>query len=392
MKLELSRKIRIHVLDVSMPILRTAVRNDLRLIAKIAMTEHDGNLAGRSGEVIRDMLGMKVNTWKRVIDEGDKAHNLWRDGQLTSRGRKCAEDGVVLDHEDGPHRLWVIDAPEPIGMKIIHIEAWANIAIKTGQLGEEHEGGFVNRIRNEGLEHASIIDTKNRCRFKPPSWWVRWIKRDPVVQEHSTLSTEIELLCTWEAGDSASVFSARGKLAGLGDKHVAFEGVLDVEKSPAADLMAAIVSSTLSTKLTGGQTWDDASKSLLSDVSSLNRDAIERMKMNIQLGRVEDSRIGDWTNSVLRDISLRAKDEEAARDWVATLFWNRNDAIHRTKSQTNALIGNIASESAFKGLSLDNDSAMLDSLVSISNAPLGAHWLFSATSDLAMAIGWEESV
>ena len=68
--------------------------------------------------------------------------------------------------------------------------------------------------------------------------------------------------------------------------------------------MAAIVSSTLSTKLSGGQTWDDASKSLLSDVSSLDRDAIERMKMNIQLGRVQDSRIGDWTNSVLRDISL----------------------------------------------------------------------------------------
>jgi hypothetical protein len=178
----------------------------------------------------------------------------------------------------------------------------------------------------------------------------------------------------------------------LEDKHVAFEGVLDVEKSPAAELMAAIVSSTLSTKLSGGQTWDDASKSLLSDVSSLNRDAIERMKMNIQLGRVEDSRIGDWTNSVLRDISLRAKDEAAARDWVATLFWNRNDAIHRTKSQTNALIGNIASESAFKGLSLDNESAMLDSLVSISNAPLGARWLFCATSDLAMAIGQEESV
>ena len=182
---------------------------------------------------------------KRVIDEGDKAHNLWRDGQLTSRGRKCAEDGVVLDHEDGPHRLWVIDAPEPIGMKIIHIEAWADIAVKIGQLGKEHKGRFVSRIRNEGYEHASIIDAGNRCRFKPPSWWVRWIKRDPVVQEHPNLSTEIELLCTWEAGDSVSGFSARGKLAGLDDKHVAFEGVLDVDKSPAAEQMAAIVSQPL---------------------------------------------------------------------------------------------------------------------------------------------------
>ncbi len=389
MKLELSRKIPVHVLDVSMPILRSAVRNDLRLIAKIAMTEHEGNLAGRSGEVIRDMLGMKVNSWKRVVEEGERAHNLWRDGQLTSRGRKCAEDGVVLDHEDGPHRLWVIEAPEPIGMKIIHIEAWADIAVKIGQLGEEHKGRFVSRIRNEGYEHASIIDAGNRCRFKPPSWWVRWIKRDPVVQQHPNLSTEIELLCTWEAGDSASGFSARGKLAGLDDKHVAFEGVLDVDKSPAAEQMAAIVSSTLSTKLSGGQTWDDTSKSLLTDVSSINRDAIERMKMDIQLGRVEDSRIGDWPNSVLRNIKLRAKDEGAARGWIATLFWNRNDAIHRTKSQTNTLIGSIASESAFQGFALDNENAMLDSLISIGNAPEGARWLFNAASDLALAIGQE---
>ena len=391
MKLELSRKISVHVLDVSMPILRSAVRNDLRLIAKIAMTEHEGNLAGRSGEVIRDMLGMKVNSWKRVVEEGERAHNLWRDGQLTSRGRKCAEDGVVLDHEDGPHRLWVIEAPEPIGMKIIHIEAWADIAVKIGQLGKEHKGRFVSRIRNEGYEHASIIDAGNRCRFKPPSWWVRWIKRDPVVQEHPNLSTEIELLCTWEAGDSASGFSARGKLAGLDDKHVAFEGVLDVDKSPAAEQMAAIVSSTLSTKLSGGQTWDDASKSLLTDVSSINRDAIERMKMDIQLGRVEDSRIGDWPNSVLRNIKLRAKDEDAARGWIATLFWNRNDAIHRTKSQTNTLIGSIASESAFQGFVLDNENAIIDSLISISNAPEGARWLFNAASDLALAIGQEGS-
>jgi hypothetical protein len=391
MKLELSRKIRVHVLDVSMPILRSAVRNDLRVIAKLAMTEHEGSLAGRSGEAIREMLGMKSNSWKRVVDEGETAHRLWRDGQLTPRGRKCAENGVVLDHEDGPHRLWVIEAPEPIGMKIIHIEAWADIALKTVELGEEHKGRFVSRIRNEGYEHASIIDPHNRCRFKPPSWWVRWIKRDPVVQEHPNLSTEIDLLCTWEPGDSASGFAARGKLAGLDDKHIAFQGSIDVERSPAAEQMAAIVSSTLSTKLSGGQTWHDASKSLLTDVSSLNADAIERMKMDIHLGRVEDSRIGDWSDSVLRDIELRAKDEDAARGWIAALFWNRNDPIHRTVGQTNGLVGLIATESAFKGLNLNNEDAMADSLVKASNAPDGVRWLFEAARDMSLAIGQEES-
>ena len=59
MKLKLTTDCNIHVLDVSMPILRTTVRNDLRLIAKIASDEHKGKVSGREGEAIREMLGMK---------------------------------------------------------------------------------------------------------------------------------------------------------------------------------------------------------------------------------------------------------------------------------------------------------------------------------------------
>ena len=392
MKLELSRKIQVRVLDVSMPIRRSMVRNDLRLIAKIAETEHNGSLAGRNGENIRDMLGMKPNSWKRIIEEGDREHNLWSDLQLTEKGRQCAKNGIVLDHEDGPHRLWVIDAPEPIGMKIIHIEAWADIDVRQNELGQEHRHKFVRRIRNEALEHISVIDSGNRCRFKPPGWWARWVQRDPIVQEHQNLSTSVDLLCSWAPGDASSIFSARGKLAGITDKHQAFEGPLDVEMSPNADQMAGIVASALSSKISGGQEWDEGSKALKTDVNSINSEAIERMRMDMNLGKIEDGRIGDWSNSRLRDIELRARDSDSARDWVSTLFWNRNDAIHRTKSQTNTLIGSIASESAFKGFALDNENAMFASLISISNAPEGARWLFNAANDLTLAIGQEELV
>ena len=114
--------------------------------------------------------------------------------------------------------------------------------------------------------------------------------------------------------------------------------------------------------------------------------------MDMNLGQIKDGRIGDWSNSRLRDIELRARDSDSARDWIATLFWNRNDAIHRTKSQTNALIGSIASESAFQGLILNNEGAMFESLISISNAPEGARWLFNASRDISLAIGQEDPV
>ena len=392
MKLELSREIKVRVLDVSMPIRRSMVRNDLRLIAKIANTEHNGSLAGRDGENIREMLGLKPNSWKRVIEEGEGEHNLWSDRQLTEKGRQCAQDGVVLDHEDGPHRLWVIDAPEPIGLKIIHIEAWADIDVKTNELGKEHQDKFVKRIRNEGLEHTSVIDSGNRCRFKPPGWWTRWIKRDPIVQEHPNLATSVDLLCSWAPGDASSTFSARGKLAGIIDKHQAFEGPLDVEISPSADQMAGIVASALSSKVSGGQEWEPESKVLKTDVNSIDDEAMERMRMDIDLGQINDGRIGDWSKSILKDIELRARDSNSAMDWIATLFWKRNDPIHRTDTRTKSIIQEISSESAFQKFTFEDEKSMLHSLVSINNAPEGAKWLFNTTKDLSLAISKEETL
>ena len=290
-EIELSREIQVRVLDVSMPIRRSMVRNDLRLIAKIAQTQHNGSLAGRNGENIGEMLGLKLNSWKRIIEEGDSEHNLWSDNQLTEKGRQCAEDGVVLDHEDGPHRLWVIDAPEPIGLRIIHIEAWADIDVNIHELGKEHKDQLVKKIRNESLEHTSVIDTGNRCRFKPPNWWSRLIKRDPIVQEHPNLETTVDLLCSWGPGDVSSIFSTRGKLAGITDKHQAFEGLLDVQMSPTADQMTGIVASALSSVVSGGQEWDPVSK-VLKLTNSISDEAIERMRMDISLGQIEDGRIG----------------------------------------------------------------------------------------------------
>ena len=119
------------------------------------------------------MLGMKVNTEKSSMKATRRT--TLEDGQLTSRGRK--PDGVY----------WIVKmASSFVGHRRTRTHWYENysyrspnnIRIKTGQLGEEHKGRFVSRIRNEGLEHASIIDSK-KDGDSPPSWWVRWIKRDP---------------------------------------------------------------------------------------------------------------------------------------------------------------------------------------------------------------------
>ena len=41
---------------------------------------------------------------------------------------------------------------------------------------------------------------------------------------------------------------------------------------------------------------------------------LERMRMDMELGQISHGRIGDWSNSTLRDIELRAKDEDSAAE------------------------------------------------------------------------------
>ena len=390
MKFNLKTTLPIHVLDVSMPILRTSIRNDLRLISKIALTEHDGNLSGRNGEAIREMLGMKSNSWDRILEEGEKAHNLWEGRQLTNKGKACAEDGFVMDHEDGPHRLWVIEAQEPIGLRIIHIEAWSDFEISSGDLGIDHRNGFVQRLRKEGYVHSSILNPKNRCRFKPPTWWVRWMKREPAVQEHSELSSPIHLTCSWKPGQSTPDFSLKGKIYGLKNQAVNIDGKIDIKHPPSKKQMQHLVSNALSTRLTGGQTWDENDNCLRTDIASLasNQEAIERMKMDFELGAIEDQSIGTWTSCTLQGISLRAQNEIAATEWACSIFWNRYDAVHRTQAHTSALIAELSGESAFEGFTLTFD-AMMRGLLRARNVPQGARWLFDSAADLNQSIGLE---
>jgi hypothetical protein len=390
MKLKLTTDCNIHVLDVSMPILRTTVRNDLRLIAKIASDEHKGKVSGREGEAIREMLGMKSNTWQRILEEGERAHSLWQDGQLTEKGKRCSNDGMVLDHEDGPHRLWVIEAQQPIGLKIIHIEAWSDIEISSNSIGETHRGGLVQNLRKEGAVHESILDSTNRCRFRPPSWWVRWMKRDPAVQEHPELSTQGRISCSWGLENKAPEFSFSGPLKGMRKGAVSAEGAFEVARPPAKNQMQGLVSDVLSNHLEGSQTWDEKSNCLRTDISSLNdKQAIHDMKKDLLFGSVEQQPIGYWERGALEGIQLRARSLETAREWASTLYWNQNDAIHRTEKQVATLIQALSKKSALEEFSLEFDIKMRQSLMDSLEAPDGAKWFFHASEDLSQAIGAE---
>jgi hypothetical protein len=113
------------------------------------------------------------------------------------------------------------------------------------------------------------------------------------------------------------------------------------------------------------------------------------MKKDLLFGSVEQQPIGYWERGALEEIQLRARSLETAREWASALYWNQNDAIHRTEKQVATLIQALSKKSALEEFSLEFDIKMRQSLIDSLEAPDGAKWFFHASEDLSQAIGAE---
>jgi hypothetical protein len=216
------------------------------------------------------------------------------------------------------------------------------------------------------------------------------MKRDPAVQEHPELSTQGRISCSWGLENKAPEFSFSGPLKGMRKGAVSAEGAFEVARPPAKNQMQGLVSDVLSNHLEGSQTWDEKSNCIRTDISSLNdKQAIHDMKKDLLFGSVEQQPIGYWERGALEGIQLRARSLETAREWASTLYWNQNDAIHRTEKQVATLIQALSKKSALEEFSLEFDIKMRQSLMDSLEAPDGAKWFFHASEDLSQAIGAE---
>jgi len=113
------------------------------------------------------------------------------------------------------------------------------------------------------------------------------------------------------------------------------------------------------------------------------------MKKDLLFGSVEQQSIGYWERGALEGIQLRARTPETAREWASALYWDQNDAIHRTEKQVAILIQALSKMSALKEFSLGFDIELRQSLIDSIKAPDGAKWFFYAPEDLSQAIGAE---
>ena len=380
------------VLDVGMPVKRSNVRHDLRLVCQLIRDEYENRVDENSVEQLCERLNLRKGGWRRISEEAGDVHELWADGTLTRAGQRCADDGVVLDFEDGPHRIWFIQDESPIGLQVIHIARWGDLEIDNRVAGRPYNGTAFASIKDSDRTYQSALEPSVRCIVSPPKWWLDVAKREPHVQEQPEYMSQITLQGKIGDNDRSVQYSVSGELLGLGRNRTILDENLWLPAG--VDVLKATVDQAVDVWLSGqvphGMSWDSALRRINTSPRGLESYSIELMTLDIFFEGFAIAGVGMWEGFELRDVPVAPVDLKAACEWVARLYWMKCPPVHRLwnsfKAQIEAILKdgrlrNFVSLEAVGGGALDD--AIADPEL---GAPQGAHWLFNAAADLGACL------
>lgn len=405
MKFELYQEHQVRVFDVPIPVKRTSVRHDLRLICRICRDEYDGALSSQAVSNICSMLGLSDNRWRVMNKIGDKEHGLWRGGKLTEAGLKCADDGLVLENEDGVHRCWVIDAPEPIGCRLLHSEAYEDLRI-------DKDNSSFERVPYEEFEglrpkirYHSIIDETLEMMLDPPGWWKRLMKGNPVIIEEKEHVSSVRISAIHSEGETEVIYQISGELKGIELKSgnrkyrqgvdatlsnaLRFNNIpIIVERPMTPQILNDEIGNLLGRELKDGQYWDGPSLSILTTYDALESNESTAMVKSIDLPDFESSLIGSWDGCHLSDVNLKATNVDEARKWISELYWQNGEDEYHYRESLLKVINELNQLSAFSGINPSelSKSEPKDWLTASSESPPGAKWLLEALDDHVWAM------
>ena len=380
------------VLDVGMPVRRSNVRHDLRLVCQLIRDEYENRVDENTIDQLCERLNLRKGGWRRISEEAGDVHGLWADGVLTRAGQRCADDGVVLDFEDGPHRIWFIQDELPIGLQVIHIASWGDLEIDNRIAGRPYNGTAFASIRDSGRTYQSAMEQSVRCIVSPPKWWLDIAKREPHVQEQPEYSSQITLQGEIGDNDRSVQYSVSGELLGLGRNRTTLSE--NPWRPAGVDVLKATVDQAvdvwLSRQMPQGMTWDSALRRVNTSPRGLESYSIEQMTMDVSLEGFAMVGVGMWEGFELRDVPVAPVDLKAACEWVARLFWMKSPPVHRFWSSFEAQVGSILKDerlSHFVSLEAVSEGALDEAIADPElGAPQGAHWLFNAAADLGVGL------
>lgn len=402
MKCRLLQEYDINVFDINIPMKKTSLRHDFRLICRIARDEHDSNV-DEAGSSIRSRMGLTEPRWNLLLNEGEKEHRLWSGNRLTENGLGCAEDGLILENEDGVHRFWVVDAPQPIGLRILHCEAWEDLQInKDSTPPKESNTDILKRLRQQNLQYDSIVNENLKIRYDPPPWYKRIMKSSPTVLENKHHRSSVKVSATYETGMHHLRYTLSGKILGISMKEGSAElNSNHVDTSKSGEIRfdnvefptkQAMDSGTLTRELDvllqphlrSGQSWVPESQSITTTHDALRSGESQSMQTSLVIKNLSDSNLDTWKNCELDEVLLSPANIDEARKWISELYW-AEDRGYQPSNSVDSILSELVEGQAFTELNLQDIIAApaSDWLPSSEFAPLGSSWFFRALKDHA---------
>ena len=405
MKCRLVQEYDLNVFDINIPLKKTSLRHDFRLICRIARDEHDSNV-DEAGPSIRSRMGLTEPRWILLLNEGEKEHRLWSGNRLTEKGLRCAEDGLILENEDGVHRFWVVDAPQPIGLRILHCEAWEDLEInKDSTPPKESDTDFLKRLRQQNLLYDSIVNPNLKVQYDPPPWYKRIMKSSPTVLENKHHRSSVKVSATYETGMHHLRYTLSGKIMGifmkkgeldLNSNHVStiksgeirFDHVeLDTKQAMDSGTLTKELDTLLQPLLAEGQSWVPESQSITTTHDALRSGESQSMQTSLSITNLSASNLDSWKRCELDEVLLRPVNIDEARKWIAELYW-AEDRGYQSSNSVESALSEMVEASAFIDLNLDDLIGVpaSDWLPSSEFAPLGSSWFFRALQDHGWAL------
>jgi hypothetical protein len=311
---------------------------------------------------------------------------------LTEAGRRCAENGVVLDFEDGPHRIWYIEADEPIGPQILHVAGWGEFELDPRVIGVEQVGNSFSRLHGLQREYSTAAEPNCRCVLQAPEWWTKAAKRPARVQEYPGYASGASVAVTSDFDGRGTRITVTGVIRGCGRTDIILR---DAPWAPAGVHISdaavdAAVKIWVTRSLATAQLWDADRRRIVTDHSLHDDEAVVAMLQDFEFAGLAAPGVGIWPAVSIEQVPLAPRDAVAAAEWLARLFWLRCEASHMTRRWFEDEVQRLASESGLgewlpNGLSGD-DGFREAVLQQILGAPDGAGYFLNAAEDLRGAL------
>lgn len=392
MKIVMKRDFQVTVIDVAMPIRRSNVRRDLQLLCQVIRDDCGGRLDGGVVDEICGKFGLRPGGWRRVSTEAANVHRLWEGGSLTEAGRRCAEDGVVLDFEDGPHRIWYIEADEPIGPQILHVAGWGEFELDPRVIGVEQAGNAFSRLQGLQREYSTAMEPNCRCVLQAPEWWTRAAKRPARVQEYPDYASRVSVAVTSDFDGRGARIAVTGNIRGCGRTDIILRDALWVPAG--VHISDAAIEAAVDAWVTGGlataESWDADRRRIVTAHSLHDDEAVIAMARDFEFAGLAAPGVGIWPAVSIEQVPLAPRDAVGAAAWLARLFWLQCEPGHMTMSWFKAEVQRLALESGLMEWLPDDfggDDGFREVVrQKILGAPEGVGYFLSSAIDLCGAL------